>query len=279
MSIVLHWYLPAAGDGRTLLEANRAVATPEHLVAVARAAQDAGFDAVLTPTGTWCDDAWITTAALSQHVDRLRFLVAFRPGTVAPMLAAQQAATFHEHTRGRLLLNIVTGGEDAEQRRYGDRLNKDERYARTDEFLTVPPWRLAGDPFDFHGRHLWVEGALAPALDPAPRSTSADPRTAALRVAVRHADVYLTWGEPPPAVARTLDRVQRRWPPPNGRDAALRDPPACRRAGRTPDEAWRDAEPSRRRRRGDRSPLPSASSPPRVVRRSTAHGRAPRRPT
>jgi alkanesulfonate monooxygenase len=66
-----------------------------------------------------CDDAWITTAALSQVVDRLRFLVAFRPGSVSPTLAAQQAMTFQRHTGGRLLLNIVTGGEDQEQRRYG----------------------------------------------------------------------------------------------------------------------------------------------------------------
>jgi alkanesulfonate monooxygenase len=207
VSIVLHWYLPAAGDGRTLLEANRAVATPEQLVAVARAAQDAGFDAVLTPTGTWCDDAWITTAAVSQHVDRLRFLVAFRPGTLAPMLAAQQAAAFHKHTRGRLLLNIVTGGEDVEQRRYGDGLDKNDRYARTDEFLTILRGAWRGIPFDFRGRHLWAEGALAPAVDPPPPIYFGGASEAALRVAVRHADVYLTWGEPPPAVARRVERV------------------------------------------------------------------------
>jgi alkanesulfonate monooxygenase len=133
MSIALHWYLPTHGDGRTLLQAGAAAqllqtdrradsfgagrpATLDYLAQVARAAEQSGFDAALTPTGTTCHDAWITTAALSQLVDRLRFLVAFRPGAIAPTLAAQQAATFQRHTGGRLLLNIVTGGDDEEQR-------------------------------------------------------------------------------------------------------------------------------------------------------------------
>jgi alkanesulfonate monooxygenase len=85
MSIALHWY------------------------------QESGFDAALTPTGTTCHDAWITCAALSQVVDRLRFLVAFRPGSISPTLAAQQAATFQRHAGGPLALNIVTGGDDEEQ--------------------------------------------------------------------------------------------------------------------------------------------------------------------
>src|ERR1700684_3507074 len=135
MSIALHWYLPTHGDGRTLLQAGAATqsrgvyergdsagtgraATLDYLAQVARAAEQSGFDAALTPTGTWCDDAWITTAALMSVVDRLRFLVAFRPGSIAPTLAAQQAMTFQRHSGGRLLLHIVTGGDNEEQRRY-----------------------------------------------------------------------------------------------------------------------------------------------------------------
>ncbi|MDT7553416.1 MAG: alkanesulfonate monooxygenase [Pseudonocardiales bacterium] len=185
MTIGLHWFLPTSGDGRSLVESGEAkrsaeidrpthgqVATNapslEHLVDVAQAAEDAGFDAVLTPTGAHCPDAWVTTAALSQRVARLRFLVAFRPGTLSPTLAAQQAATFNRITGGRLALNIVTGGEDDEQRRFGDFLDKDGRYARTDEFLTVVRGASQGTPFDFHGEHVHVEGAFAPLAERAP---------------------------------------------------------------------------------------------------------------
>jgi alkanesulfonate monooxygenase len=225
MPIALHWYLPTHGDGRTLLQAGAdtqarqvhrrggrsgisRASTMDYLAQVARAAEQSGFDAALTPTGTWCDDAWITCAALSQVVDRLRFLVAFRPGSLSPTLAAQQAMTFQRHTGGRLLLNIVTGGEDQEQRRYGDRLSKDERYARTDEFLTILRGAWSGEPFDFDGEHLWTEGALALGSEQPPEIYFGGSSDAALRVAARHADVYLTWGDPPPALEPHLDRVR-----------------------------------------------------------------------
>jgi alkanesulfonate monooxygenase len=225
MSIALHWYLPTHGDGRTLLQAGAAAqllqadrrpdslgsgreASLDYLAQVARAAEQSGFDAVLTPTGTTCHDAWITCAALSQVVDRLRFLVAFRPGAIAPTLAAQQAATFQRHTGGRLLLNIVTGGDDAEQRRFGDRLGKDERYARTDEFLTILRGAWSGEPFDFTGEHLWTEGATALGIEEPPEIYFGGASDAALRVAARHADVALTWGDPPPQLASHLERVR-----------------------------------------------------------------------
>lgn len=225
MTVGLHWFLPTSGDGRSLIESGEASRSAEidrpsrqqvvtnapdleHLVAVARAAEEAGFDAVLTPTGTHCPDAWITTAAVSQRVARLRFLVAFRPGTLSPTLAAQQAATFNRIAGGRLALNIVTGGEDDEQRRFGDRLDKKGRYARTDEFLTVLRGASQGVPFDFHGEHLWVEGALAPLAERPPEIWFGGSSDAAVRVAAKHADVYLTWGIPPPAAKEHIERVR-----------------------------------------------------------------------
>ena len=225
MAIKLHWYLPTHGDGRTLLLAGDAQQTDllthshpvrpghraptlDYLAQVARAAEQSGFDAALTPTGTWCDDSWITCAALSQQTERLRFLVAFRPGSVHPTLAAQQAATFQRHTRGRLLLNIVTGGNDVEQRRFGDDLDKDARYARTDEFLTVLRGAWSGEPFNFSGEHLWAEGATALGIEEQPDIYFGGSSDAALVVAAKHADVYLTWGEPPPRLEHHLEKVR-----------------------------------------------------------------------
>jgi alkanesulfonate monooxygenase len=225
MGIKLHWYLPTHGDGRTLLLAGDSSQTdllthsqparPGHrpptlayLGQVARAAEQSGFDAALTPTGTWCDDAWITCAALSQMTERLRFLVAFRPGSIHPTLAAQQVATFQRHTGGRLLLNVVTGGNDVEQRRFGDDLDKDGRYVRTDEFLTILRGAWSGEPFSFRGSHLWADGATALAVEQQPDIYFGGSSDAALRVAARHADVYLTWGEPPPQLEEHLEKVR-----------------------------------------------------------------------
>ncbi|MEU6750212.1 LLM class flavin-dependent oxidoreductase [Spirillospora sp. NPDC046719] len=223
MPIHLHWYLPTNGDNRDIvgsgdgsqktLSAVRSGFRPptvEYLGGIARAAEQLGFEAVLTPTGTWCEDAWITTAALSGVTSRLKFLVAFRPGLVSPTLAAHQAATFQRMSGGRLLINIVTGGDSVEQRRFGDHLDHDRRYERTEEFLRVFRGVAdAAEPFDFRGEHYDVEGAAIPFAPYAPPPVffgGASP--AAERVAARTVDTYLAWGETPPQIAERLKRMR-----------------------------------------------------------------------
>ncbi|MCA1219469.1 LLM class flavin-dependent oxidoreductase [Streptomyces sp. 8L] len=224
MSLHLHWFLPTGGDGRTLVDRHAYAAAEqgrpapvsgirppdiEYLAQIAKAAEGLGFEGVLTPTGTWCEDAWLTTIALSQQTRRLKFLVAFRPGVISPVLAAQMAATYQRVTRGRLLLNVVTGGDSTEQRRFGDHAGHDSRYARTAEFLSVVRGVWSGVPFDFDGEHYQVEGGLtAQPPDPLPEVFFGGSSEAAGPVAARHADVYLTWGEPPAQVARKIDWIR-----------------------------------------------------------------------
>src|SRR5690606_25389668 len=169
MSLTFHWFLPTQGDSRGLVadgdpaDASAWRSRPPsagYLTQIARAAEDLGFEGVLTPTGAWCEDAWITTAIVLGAVQRLKFLVAFRPGLVSPTLAAQMAATYQRLSGGRLLLNVVTGGESAEQRSYGDFLDKEARYARTDEFLQIVTRLWEGDTVTFRGAHLTVEEAV-----------------------------------------------------------------------------------------------------------------------
>ena len=210
--MTLHWFLPTSGDSRNVvpgLGGHGRPASIDYLGQIARAAENLGFDAVLTPTGTWCEDAWLATSALSQHTTRLRFLVAFRPGITNPTLAAQQATTFQRMTNGRLLINIVTGGDALEQQRFGDWLSHDERYARTDEFLKVLRGAWSGAPFDFEGWHYKIRGAtsLAPP-DPVPEVYFGGASSIAEDVAARNVDVYLLWGEPPAMARERVDRVR-----------------------------------------------------------------------
>jgi alkanesulfonate monooxygenase len=142
LSAKFFWFLPTNGDSRSIVGASHASShhtvpagyrkpSLRYLSEVARAADHLGFEGVLTPTGTWCEDAWLTSAALLEQTERLKFLVAFRPGLVPPTLAAQQAATFQRFSEGRLLLNIVSGGDDVEQRRFGDWLSHSSRSCAT----------------------------------------------------------------------------------------------------------------------------------------------------
>jgi alkanesulfonate monooxygenase len=213
----VHWFLPTAGDSHGITSGGQAASTvdterpPElgYLALVARAAERLGFAGMLTPTGTFCEDAWLTTAALIGETSTLKFLVAFRPGFISPTLAAQMASTYQRLSGGRLMLNIVTGGESGEQRRFGDWLDHDERYDRTAEFVAVLRGAWSGTPFDFTGAHYRVEGATVRAApDPVPPLFFGGSSPPALRVAAEHVDTYITWGEPPDAVAAKLDAVR-----------------------------------------------------------------------
>ncbi|MET7365069.1 LLM class flavin-dependent oxidoreductase [Streptomyces sp. NPDC005566] len=215
MTLTFHWFLPTNGDSRHVVGGGHGTPvtaaggdrppTVRYLAQIARAAEDLGFEGVLTPTGAWCEDAWLTTAMVSQHTERLKFLVAFRPGFISPTLAAQMASTYQRQTGGRLLLNVVTGGESHEQRAYGDFLDKDARYARTGEFLEIVRDLWDGRTVNSKGEHLTVEDArLTRVPDPVPEVYFGGSSPAAGVVAARHADVYLTWGEPPAQVAEKI---------------------------------------------------------------------------
>jgi alkanesulfonate monooxygenase len=223
MTVTAHWFLPTNGDSRTDLSLGNAVGVrgsrvreggeeraPDiaYLALIAQAAEQMGFTAALTPTSSWCEDAWIASAALSQLTRRFKFLVAFRPGLHSPTLAAQMAATFQRISGGRLLLNVVTGGDDAEQRRFGDHLGKRERYARAGEYLHVLRELWSGEPVDFQGEHVDVRDARIVAAATWPEIYLGGSSPEALEVAARHADVYLSWGEPPSAVAAKCDAVR-----------------------------------------------------------------------
>ncbi|MEU4411020.1 LLM class flavin-dependent oxidoreductase [Streptosporangium sp. NPDC023963] len=217
-NLTFHWFLPTYGDSRDIVGGGHGLppgaaggarpATLAYLRQIVHAAEHLGFVGALTPTGAWCEDAWLTTAMLTETTERLKFLVAFRPGLVTPTLAAQMGATFQRHSGGRLLLNVVTGGESHEQRAYGDFLDKDARYARTDEFLHIVRALWRGESVDFTGEHLRVEDArLNRVPDPVPDIYFGGSSPAAGRVAARHVDAYLTWGEPPAAVAEKITWV------------------------------------------------------------------------
>ncbi|MEU3891629.1 LLM class flavin-dependent oxidoreductase [Streptomyces sp. NPDC029041] len=219
MSLTFHWFLPTNGDSRHVVGGGHGTPatasgrdrppTVAYLSQIARAAEEVGFAGALTPTGAWCEDAWLTTAMVAQHTERLKFLVAFRPGLISPTLAAQMAATFQRQTGGRLLLNVVTGGENKEQRAFGDFLDKDARYRRTGEFLHVVRELWEGNTVDLQGEHVRVEeAALARLPDPVPEVYFGGSSPIAGDIAARHADVYLTWGEPPDQVAGKIARIR-----------------------------------------------------------------------
>ncbi len=210
----IFWFLPTHGDSRYLGTAHGARAVDlTYLQQIAQASDNLGYHGVLLPTGRSCEDAWVVAAAMVPSTRRLKFLVALRPGIVAPTAGARMAATLDRLSNGRLLINVVTGGDPAEAEGDGIFLDHNARYEKTDEFLEI--WRrvLQGETLDFTGKHLSVKGAKAlyPSVQrPHPPLYFGGSSTAGHELAAKHVDVYLTWGEPPAAVAEKVRDIRRR---------------------------------------------------------------------
>ncbi|RCJ26155.1 alkanesulfonate monooxygenase, FMNH(2)-dependent [Nostoc minutum NIES-26] len=207
------WFIPTGGDGRYLgTENGRRTATPDYLQQIAQAVDNLGYTGALLPTSSFCEDAWITAASLISVTKRMKFLVAIRPGISSPGVAARMAATFDRMSNGRLSINVVTGGDPIQLAGDGLHLSHDDRYELTDEFLTV--WRgiISGETVNFQGRYLDIKGGkllFPPIQNPYPPLWFGGSSTAAKRVAAKHIDVYLTWGEPPKQVAQKIAEVRQ----------------------------------------------------------------------
>ncbi len=214
MSLDIFWFLPTSGDTRYLGKSSSGrPATNEYLRQIAVTAESLGYDGLLIPTGSSCLDPWITAASLVPVTSRIKLLVALRTSVSGPTANARQAATLDQALKGRLLLNVVPGGDAAELAAEGVYLNHDERYEAADEFLTV--WRhpVQGNTVDFAGKHVNVKAAknfFPPVQQPYPPLYFGGSSPAAHELAAKHVDAYLTWGEPPAAVAEKIADVRER---------------------------------------------------------------------
>ncbi|SDO57096.1 alkanesulfonate monooxygenase [Ralstonia sp. 25mfcol4.1] len=212
------WFIPTHGDSRYLgtSEGAREV-NFDYLKQIAVAADTLGYEGVLIPTGRSCEDPWVAASALAAVTRQLKFLVAVRPGLMTPTLAARMAATFDRVSGGRLLVNLVTGGDVAELEGDGLFLDHAARYEASSEFIRV--WRdvLAashdnGD-ISFEGKHITVKGARVlypPVQRPHPPVYFGGSSAAAHDLAAEQVEAYLTWGEPPAEVAKKIADVRAR---------------------------------------------------------------------
>jgi alkanesulfonate monooxygenase len=212
------WFIPTHGDSRYLGTALGARTTShDYFKQVAIAADSLGYEGVLLPTGRSCEDSWVVAASLIPVTQRLKFLIALRPGLVQPSQSARMAATFDRMSNGRLLVNLVTGGDGPELEGDGLFLSHAQRYEQSTEFLTI--WREllarshAEDSVDFEGRHLSVKGGKVlypPVNKPYPPVFFGGSSEEAHELAAQQLDTYLTWGEPPEAVAAKVADIRQR---------------------------------------------------------------------
>jgi alkanesulfonate monooxygenase len=217
----LFWFIPTHGDGRYLATGiGGRSCNFSYLKQIAQAVDRLGFTGALLPTGRSCEDAWVVASSLMAVTEQMRFLVAIRPGLMSPGVAARMAATFDRLSNGRLLINVVTGGDPVELAGDGVHLGHDARYELTDEFLTV--WREMLEEsnstngreqeVNFSGEYLQIKGGkllFPPVQTPHPPLWFGGSSPIAQQIAAKHIDVYLTWGEPPQQVAQKIEAVKK----------------------------------------------------------------------
>jgi alkanesulfonate monooxygenase len=231
----------------------------------ARGAEAGGFDKVLVGYFSDGPDGFLVAAAASAHTEKLGFLVAHRPGFVAPTLAARKFATLDQITGGRAAMHVISGGDDADQFRDGDTLGKDERYARTDEYVGILKriWTEPGPMVDHEGRFYRFAGAstaLRCVQQPRIPIYFGGASDAAITVSARHADVYALWGETHAQVREITARLHAEAAKHNRSvrvSLSLRPILAA-----TEDEAWAKAEAIKQR----------------IIERRAAAGSGPRNP-
>nr|WP_316652247.1 FMNH2-dependent alkanesulfonate monooxygenase [uncultured Gellertiella sp.] len=207
------WFIPSSGDGRYLGSDDQSrAADPAYLKEIAIASDRLGYSGVLIPTGAACEESFVLAAHLAAHTERLKFLVAIRPGTATPAYYARLAATLDRVSNGRLLLNIVVGGSAQELAGDGIFLPHDERYDHAGEFFQVFNELLATGSAHLDGKYIKAHNAqigFPPVQQPNPPIYFGGSSDAAIAFSTGLVDKYLTWGEPPAQVAEKIAAVRK----------------------------------------------------------------------
>jgi alkanesulfonate monooxygenase len=182
--------------------------SPNTLTQFARAHDEAGFDLALVGYSSSSAEGFLVALHAAAHTKQLGYLIAHRPGFVAPTLMARKVATFDHLTDGRLAVHIITGKSDEEQQGDGDFSPKTERYRRASEYLELMKLTWASEqPFDFAGEFYRVKGAASdvrPLQQPHPPLFFGGASDGALEMGAKLCDVYAIYAEP---LASTRERI------------------------------------------------------------------------
>jgi alkanesulfonate monooxygenase len=234
----------ATNDGTETHPRSGPAFDPAYTLELARAHEETGWDRVLTAYSSGSADPAQAAAYIADHTDRLQLLLAHRPNVSYPTFTAKTVATLDQMSGGRLTLHVITGGNDQEQRREGDVLPKDQRYARTREAIQIMKraW-TESEPFDFHGEHYSFDDFVLdvePAQKPRPKISFGGSSEAAYRVGAEEADIYALWGEPLAGTAEQIATITQ-LAKEAGRPAPTFQVAFRPILGRTEEEAWEKA--------------------------------------
>ncbi|KAH7309204.1 luciferase-like domain-containing protein [Stachybotrys elegans] len=182
---------------------------PGYLVRYAKTLDDYGFNYTLVPYDSSSFDPWTIGATIAAVTKNIKVIIALRPNTLYPTVAAKALATLDQLSSGRVVVHFIAGGSDAEQAKEGDFLSKDERYSRLEEYIKIlrRAWE-SEEPFDWDGKHYKFKqfsNRVRP-TGPIPVSVGGS-SDEAYRIGGALADIFGLWGEPLKETKEQIDRI------------------------------------------------------------------------
>ncbi|KLD95814.1 FMNH2-dependent alkanesulfonate monooxygenase [Aliarcobacter butzleri] len=218
MALNIFWFIPTFGDNRYLGSKEQSrVSDFDYVKQVAVAADTLGYDGVLIPTGRSCEDPFVVASSLIGVTQKLKFLVALRPGLLQPALAARIASTLDRFSNGRVAFNLVAGGDKDELEGDGLFQDSDERYETASEFVDL--WKEILEAsyekklVNFDGKYYKTKNAkllYPPVQRPHPPLFFGGSSQKAHELAAQKVDLYITWGETPKAVKAKIEDVKEK---------------------------------------------------------------------
>ncbi len=183
---------------------------PRFLVRYARSLDDYGFNYTLVPYDSSSFDPFTIGATIAANTKNIKIIIALRPNTLYPTVAAKALATLDQLSEGRVVVHFIAGGSDVEQAREGDFLTKEQRYERLEEYIRIlrRAWE-SPEPFDFDGRYYQFKqfsNQVRPVSGKIPVSVGGS-SDEAYRIGGALADIFGLWGEPLAETKEQIDRV------------------------------------------------------------------------
>jgi len=205
---VFSWFCPSYGKGTNGRSSQLSL---DEIVECAVCAEQNGFNSILTPADSNCYDPWMLSGAIIYRTSKIKPIIAIRTGYIEPVYAARMVSTLDQISKGRVEINIVTGGSIQELSKEGQVLNHDDRYKRTEEYMQVFRTLLkTNGPLSFSGQYYCVDQAtLFPVCysGNSPKIFVAGSSNSAKKVAIKYGDVYLLWAEPVHGIRQHIEEL------------------------------------------------------------------------
>lgn len=208
------WFIPTLGDTSAFgVKEKEIPQSLDHFLRVATAAEEAGFEYALIPINPYCWDAWVVGSFLAARTERLKYLLALKPGFIHPVAQAKMVSAFDQMSKGRLALNLIVGSSEKDALAEGQIGSKEERYKQLAEEVVLLKKLWTEESVKFNGQFHQTHGPMIqpkPYQKPYPEFFLGGGSEFAAEISAQHSAVHLFWGDYPEKIGEEIKSLRKR---------------------------------------------------------------------